>query len=275
MLGRGSWKITVTLIVYMVIVVSSCLTTDASLQPLKLEPSRCVFEGRPGEQMAGSIVVRNTGQDIATPQAVLSDWTLNEANRLVVLEAGSLDSSLAGWIKFNPRRFQIGPYDGQTVRFTVRSPHDANPGERRGMIAFEQVVPYDEEAIGAITRVQVTATIHVAVFPVERSVDVVGLYIQSYEDTSDSTLIVQLRGTGNGHFRGTGYFDIFTSDDETPLFSGDLEPVVVMPDVVTRFLGTIDYDLTPGHYRLAIEIIPEEVGGGPLQKIYTFEVPET
>ena len=48
-----------------------------------------------------------------------------------------------------------------------------------------------------------------------------------------------------------------------------------MPDVVTRFLGTIDYDLTPGHYRLAIEIIPEEVGGGPLQKIYTFEVPET
>ena len=34
MLGRGSWKITVTLIVYMVIVVSSCLTTDASLQPL-------------------------------------------------------------------------------------------------------------------------------------------------------------------------------------------------------------------------------------------------
>ncbi|MGI6082127.1 MAG: hypothetical protein ACOYEP_04565 [Limnochordia bacterium] len=271
MIGHGFRMIMVTLMV----AAATCITTSASLQPLKVEPSRFVFEGMPGEQITGSIVVRNTGQETATPQALLSDWSLDEVNRLVVLEAGSLNSSLEGWIKFNPRRFQMAPAGAQTVRFTIRIPHDAQPGERRGMIAFEQSAPYGEEAIGAITRVQVTATIYVAVLPVERSVDIVGLYIQPHEDSSNSTLVIQLKGTGNGHFRGTGRFRILPDEGEPPLFSGDLEPIIVMPDVVTRFLGNIEQELTPGRYRLAIEITPEEVGGVLLHRVYAFEVPES
>jgi hypothetical protein len=247
----------------------------AGYQPIKVEPSRFVFEGKPGEQITGSIVVRNTGQEPATPQALLSDWTLDEGNRLVVLEAGSLDSSLEGWIKFNPRRFQMQPNAAQTVRFTVKIPHDAQPGERRGMIAFEQIIPYDEGGVGATARVQVTSTIYVAVLPIERHIDIIGLHIQPNEDTQTSTLVLQVKGTGTGHYRGVGRFQILPDSDETPLASGDLEPLVVMPGVASRFGGSVEYVLEPGRYRLAVEIISEEAGSLPLHRIYAFEVPTT
>lgn len=241
----------------------------AGYQPLRVEPSRFIFEGKPGEQLTGSIVVTNRGTDVTTPKAILRDWTLDFDNRLVVVEGGTLDSTLSGWIKFNPRQFTVGPRETQIVRFTIKIPGDATPGERRGMITFEQTVPYTDQLAGATARVQVTSTIYVAVLPIERTCELVKSEIRFDDKPSLTTIAIDLSGTGNGHFRGTGVYEIFKDGEQDRFIRGAFEPLVVMPQVTTRFFGAWKGRLEPGKYKVVVTITSEEHQVPPL--VVTFE----
>lgn len=230
----------------------------AGYQPLKIEPSRFIFEGKPGEQLTGSITVINQGAEAATPKALLSDWTLDYSNKLVVQEGGSLASSLSGWIKFNPRQFTLQPKEGQTVRFTIRIPRDAAAGERRGMIAFEQTVPYEGQGAGATARVQVTSTIYVAVLPVKRTCELIKGEIGFDRKAGLTTVAVDLKGIGNAHFRGNAVFQIVKEGAKDPVAKGGFEPLVVMPNVTTRFFGAWKGKLEPGKYQVVVAVKSEE-----------------
>lgn len=258
----------------LVLIVFTCTCTvwAAGYQPLRIEPSLLTFTGKAGETFTGAITVTNKGTEAVDPKAVLSDWTLDAYNQLVVQDAGTLNSSFNGWIKFNPRQFHLLPGATQTVRFTIKIPQNAQPGEKRGMIAFEQIIPYDGDIAGTTARVQVTTTIYVSVLPVNRSIDITGLSIIPNKETNQSTLVMQIKGTGNASFCGTGSFTVLPERDDNALVSGTTEQLVVMPDVATAFAGRFDAVLAPGKYRLEVKITSTQAGAAPLERVYSFEV---
>ncbi len=246
----------------------------AGYQPLRIEPSHLVFEGKPGETITGSITVLNKGTESVTPKAILTDWTLDLYNKLVLVSSGASDSSLSGLIKFNPRQFTLKPQESQTVRFTVKIPRDASPGERRGMIAFEQLVAYKSK-VGATAKVQVTSTVYVAIKPAKRTVEFVQGQLKTIKGLKDdpnaaATMIaIALRGNGTAHFRGNATFQIAKDGEKKPVAEGAFEPLVVLPQVTTRFLGGWKGQLDPGKYLVTITIRSEEAGTPPM--VVSFE----
>lgn len=249
---------------------SASAAAAKGVQPLKVDPSRFIFETNPGGELTGSITVINKGTDPADLKAVLSDWTLDLSNRIVMAERGTQPSSLSGAIKFNPRSFTLKPGGRQIVRFTIKVPREAKPGELRGMIAFEQAVPQPGDLTGAAIKAQVTSTIYAAILPVERKCEAVRGEVVRDQDRPQTRLVLEVKGTGTAHFRGTGRFKVFQNGDQEPVAEGDFGIMVVLPEVTTRFTGAWQGSLPPGKYRAEVLFEPEQAGVSAIRQTLSF-----
>lgn len=92
--------VTLFLLSFLVLWGSTISATAEGYQPLRVEPSRFIFEAEPGKQVTGTLQVSNNGAEPATVRAILSDWTLGPNNELKSLEPNTLKSTLHNWIKF-------------------------------------------------------------------------------------------------------------------------------------------------------------------------------
>lgn len=246
-----------------------CSGSMAAVQPLRVNPSRVIYEEAPGAVITGSVTVTNTGVEDAVLEAALYDWELDADKQLVVRLSSSLPSSLEGWVKFNPRQFSLSPGKSQIVRYTIRVPGDA-VGEHRGMIAFEQTLPPDALATGAVAKVQVTTTVYVGVNPVIRQARPVGGVVETSDQAT--RVSITMESVGNAHYRGTASFTIVNNANEQVVAEGDLEPLVIMPGSTLNVYGETDTVLAPGSYTLELLILSDEPGVPPLLKVYEFTV---
>lgn len=267
--------VTLFLLSFLVLWGSTISATAEGYQPLRVEPSRFIFEAEPGKQVTGTLQVSNNGAEPATVRAILSDWTLGPNNELKSLEPNTLKSTLHNWIKFNPRQFTIAPGKTQTVRFSIKIPQGISQVEQRGLIGFEQTIPYQGELTGADIKVQVASTIYVSIPPIERKCMVVGSQLEISSSEGNSSFHLNLRGIGSAHFRGTGSFQIYIPGEKEPITSGSLGPLVVLPEVETRFSGDIDQILPPDTYHIVVEVLAEDNLTDPvIRQIYAYTVPK-
>lgn len=88
------------------------------------------------------IKVENPSNKAIRIRAYVESWDANEYGD-PSFTAELLDRSLAKFVKFNPREFELQPGENQIVRLTAKLP-EGEEGEYRGMIFFETVVPKEE-----------------------------------------------------------------------------------------------------------------------------------
>lgn len=257
------------------LVVMTASALAEGYQPLRVEPSRLTYELKSGDSINGTITVTNKGDREAVTVAVLSDWLIGREGQLEVLSPGSLSCSMSSWTKFNPKRFTIKPNTSQLVRFSIKVPQGCQPGERRGLLGFEQIIPYTEQGIGATAKIQVATTIYVSVGQVDRRYEVLGAGLTQSDTTEEPSVTLEVKGTGNGHFRGIGSFDVYRvldSDKVEHVEEGKLALIIALPETSCRVYGKLKKKLDKGVYRIVFKILDESGVTQPTLVAYEFNV---
>ncbi len=218
----------------------------------RVEPSKFLFTLKPGERITEAIKVTNTQATAAEYTAVIYDWTLDDEDHLVTFPTGERADTLAGLIKFNPRRFKLEPGQSQYVRFTLTAPKDGDWLERRGIIFFEEIRPPEANAVGSTVVIQVGATVYLSFTETVNSFRAYGLKIETGEE-GPPVLLLDLANEGQGHIRYQVTYRI-TGEDGRLFAEFTSEEQLILPS--SRRVVNFPFATTPpaGNYRLAANI---------------------
>lgn len=222
---------------------------------LRIEPVKLILTAKPGAKTGGAIRVTNPTSFPVRPTAVLYDFDIDEQGRFSSKNPGSTPSTLAQWIKFNPRQFTLDPQSQQLVRFSTSVPRGAAPGERRAVIFFEQRTDAPQTTGATITS-QVGVVVYVAVEPVRRTFEVTG--VAAMRDTLGAIQVnVVAAATGNAHCRPKGFFKLYDSAGRQ-VDGNDFPEGVVLPGNKLKMQSHGKTpSLKPGKYRLYVEVAAE------------------
>lgn len=223
---------------------------------LQVEPARFVLQVQPGGRAGGAIQVTDLGTSPVAPIATIYDWDIDAEGRFLSQPAGSRPDSLAGWLRFNPRQFSLVPQGRQVVRFSVSPPRDASPGERRGVIFFEQRA---SKTGGANLVTQLGVVIYVAVEPVRRTFGV-SLDDVRLDPMGQVEVAVTVRATGNAHCRPEGTFELYDNSGKQ-VCAGRFPQQVALPGREVRLVGKSEAAglKKSAKYRVHVRVISERV----------------
>ncbi|HHT48710.1 MAG TPA: hypothetical protein GXZ98_05390 [Firmicutes bacterium] len=218
----------------------------------RVEPSKFLFTLEPGERITDAIKVTNTQATAAEYTAVIYDWTLDDEGRLVTSPAGKRADTLAGLIKFNPRRFKLEPGQSQYVRFTLTAPKDGDWLERRGIIFFEESRPPEVNAVGSTVVIQVGATVYLSFTETVNSFRAYGLKIQTGAE-GPPALLLDLANEGQAHIRYQVTYRI-TGENGGLLEENACGEQLILP--VSRRLVSFPFTntLPTGDYQIEVKI---------------------
>ena len=143
------------------IIIIICLFLSTSvLATIRVEPSRYIIYMQEGARVTETINVSNNTDQVLDLVANFYDWNMDDKYELQTHELGTLNSSLKGFFRFNPRKFQLKPGETQVVRFTINIPDSEEKKERRGIIFIEHESDFEEEGIGAKIVTKIGTTVY-------------------------------------------------------------------------------------------------------------------
>ena len=257
---------------------------DAQMATIGISPLRIemALGSRP---VAEAIQIMNLGSAPIDLSVSVSNWILDEANQVQVIEP--TEQSLDQWIVISPLRLTLAPGRLQTVRFTVRPKVKPEPGEHRAMVFFEEV-PEAEPRPGQ-TRVvgRVGVAVYANVGEVTRRAVLNCLEVVTVGRTTAAVFDISSEGTA--HARMSGRYlvwpvDRFQSAAATavpPPIGGpsvvpdgaveaaELPPTPVLPGFRRRIVMRLAQSLEAGSYVLEID---GRLGEQPLRLAYPFAV---
>lgn len=244
---RGLPGLTVIILVFCFLLLSG-ITFGATL----VEPSRFIFTLKPGDRITEAIKVTNTQETESEFVAVIYDWTLDDMDRLVTLEAGSRRDSLKDLIKFNPRRFKLAPGKSQYVRFTINAPKEGDWTERKGIIFFEQESPPSDEEIGTTVVTQVGTTIYLSF---TQTINAFRYFGGKVEESAEGALfaLVDLANEGQGHIRYKIGYKMITEGGAL-IHEDSLAEQIILPGARRLLSFPITSQVAAGKYHLLLEI---------------------
>lgn len=220
---------------------------------LQVKPSRFILQIKPGQQDGGAIVVSNPSRDVLKCVAIVKDWDLNATGNLTTALAGTMNTSIGSWLKFNPRQFSIQPNGHQVVRFSILVPKNAKPGERRGIIFFSPSIGNT----GMSVKTEVGVTVYVAVEPVTRTFELT-LGKTTLNEQKNAEICYTVNATGNAHCRLSGKYRLSDRNGKV-VEERNLGEQVVLPAKKVDCAITGTQELASGQYRLYLEIVCEGV----------------
>src|SRR6056297_2478873 len=97
------------LIIILILLLSLTFFNQSINATTRVEPSRIIINSKLDTRNTGIINVINTGEKQILLQAYLYDWNLKNNEGLKTYKPGTLDTSLEGLIKFNPKSFILDP----------------------------------------------------------------------------------------------------------------------------------------------------------------------
>lgn len=218
-----------------------------------VSPARHTLTAAPKGTSTGSIVVSNRSPFDVNVMVVIRDWDLNDSGILIPRAPGSLASSCASWIKFNPRTFKIAAEGRQVVRYSVSPPAGTAPGERRGVVLFEQRSK-DPSRSGASLVTQVGSVLYVAVEPVHRQLQISGITAEVGTDNR-FRLKIDMAALGDGHCRPTGRYTVWANSGKTRIEEGLIPEALILPGQPRHVEVPGRAVLTPGRYRVTVELV--------------------
>lgn len=233
-----------TVILWMANIIQASTTVD---------PSRFLFVAKPGSRVTGTIKVTNPGNHTAEVSATIYDWTLNEADRMITSEVGTLKESLKGLIKFNPQNFKIPPGDSQIVRFTITAPKEGELFERRGIVFFEEKsMIQNPEGMGANLITQVGSTIYLALEGMRMAFNLKDAKVEKGVDGKYQGVLA-IVNQGAGHVRYRISYKLI-NEKKALIHESQLTERVILPQFERRVIFPLPEKLAPGKYNLLLKL---------------------
>lgn len=224
---------------------------------LQVEPARFVLQVDPGGRSGGAVQVVNLNNIPMALAARVGDWDLSDSGRFIGLAPGTTSASMADWIRFNPREFVVPPRSRQTVRFSVSVPRGVSPGERRGVIFFEQ--KSSPQGSGAVLISQIGVVVYADVKPIRRNFSVaVDRIMLGPKGQSDVRILV--KAEGNAHCRVRGLFRLYDGAGKQT-DEGQFAQKVILPgrEMVLQSQGTRSGLVRESGRRLHVELTVDGV----------------
>jgi P pilus assembly chaperone PapD len=225
--------------------------TAATSASTMVDPSRFIYTVKPGERTTGTIKVTNPGKTVAQVNAVIYDWTLNDADKMITTPAGTRKDSLKGCIKFNPRNFKLEPGASQIVRFTLIAPAGGGYLERRGVVYFEEHINHDPKQPGANIVTQVGSTIYLGLQGMKMSFNVDNITVKK-EKNKKQQAVLAVTNSGEGHIRYQISYKI-VNEKGVLVKQEQLTEQVILPQFKRKVSFNLP-NLEPGKYNLLCSI---------------------
>lgn len=240
------------LIIISLILLLNLLISTSIFASVRVEPSRIILNALERERSTGTIEVVNNGEEEIELTTVLYDWSLDERDSVVVFEAGETEYTLAGLIKFNPRKFTLAPGQKQIVRFTVSSPESENPRERRGIVFVEHETELIDEATGSRVKTQIGTTLYYIPVGVKYNFKFTGLRVFNSPEPMPQGISLRINNAGDGHMRYYTSYKIINSNNEL-VMEDKLNQLLILPKNERYFSFYLKDRLEPGNYKFMLE----------------------
>ena len=266
------------------LVVSSILLASwAGLGSMAVAPLSLRLPIAPGEQGAGTFLVRNTGTDPIVVHISLHDWWRTPEGKFQILPAGSLERSCAPWLVYSATTLELAPGEEAQVSVQVTVPEEVGGDHWALLLVAEEPQPVEEqqaeEGLTSTTRVVVTYAVKILQQdPVNSSP---AAEIRGIELVSQDPLVLQVRyaNTGNCHITGQGTVELRDIFGET-VRSYTVTPFPLLPgeERVVTIEDTTGEPLPEGlYYAIALFDFGGEYlvqGGAPIQITSTASTPQ-
>ncbi|MBD2387970.1 fimbrial biogenesis chaperone [Cylindrospermum sp. FACHB-282] len=262
-------------------------TTPATAMDIGVTPSRFEMEINANKTRSQAIRVLNLSSKSVVLKVSVSDWVLNEDNKLQLV--APTEQSLSQWIIFTPSKFTIPARSAQTIRFSIRPKVKPRLGEHRALLYLEEVNPDNQQSKG----VKVSGRLGVAIYGYVGDIKRVGVLNSVTVDTKPNSLkaIFDISSQGNAYVRLIGQYAIWLAAKypgvqatkrvanlgkpeaklpEAVLDAGLLPSLPILPNNQRKLQLPITKTLPPGNYVLDIN---GTLGGVVIKKGIPFTVP--
>ena len=266
------------------LVVSSILLASwAGLGSMAVAPLSLRLPIAPGEQGAGTFLVRNTGTDPIVVHISLHDWWRTPEGKFQILPAGSLERSCAPWLVYSATTLELAPGEEAQVSVQVTVPKEVEGDHWALLLVAEEPQPVEEqqaeEGLTSTTRVVVTYAVKILQQDPENgapAAEIRGIELVSQDPL---TLQVHYANTGNCHITGQGTVELRDIFGET-VRSYTVTPFPLLPgeERVVTIEDTTGEPLPEGlYYAIALFDFGGEYlvqGGAPIQITSTASTPQ-
>ncbi|MGM0438395.1 MAG: hypothetical protein ACQEQD_08990 [Bacillota bacterium] len=230
-----------------IIVIISIFLSVAASATIKVEPSRYIIYMKEGARVTETINVTNNTDQTLDLVAKFYDWDMNDDYELQTHELGSLDSSLNGFFRFNPRKFKLNPGQTQIVRFTIQIPETKESKERRGIIFIEHESD-PGEGMGAKIITKIGTTVYAIPENTGFNFNVLdSKIIQNEKGDIFGAFLTQ--NVGNRHMRFEIKYTIVDNKGKE-IEKNSVEEKVLLPNMKRGVIFPIETKLESGEYQI-------------------------
>ncbi len=167
------------------------------------------------------------------------------------------EHSLAQWIRFNPKEFDLGPKKRQVVRFVILAPGKLKPGEYWAGMEVEPLkttVGTGKDAVGREFQIEVISTILVPIFGTVGKTSARGLIRQVNFASHSRGPVLQstVANMGTSRLVATGKYTIKDSGGKV-ITTGHTGKAYILAGTERRFSSFIRTKLEEGEYTVAVQ----------------------
>ena len=224
---------------------------------LGINPGRAEIEMKAGQEKTISFEIEAPPSDIAMRGRLTltpADWHIDEESGVNYSDAGTQPDSAARWIVFSPAAVNISSGQKQTVRVTVRLPHDVRPGDYRTAIFIQErppATPPGREEHLVYVRFRYVFFLYVVVPPVSIQAELTDVALQV--QPRGTHLVCMLKNTGSRHVRPYITWSIRGEDRQVISSMKQYEATVLLPFSAINERFPIG-DLPPGRYEITAQV---------------------
>jgi len=167
------------------------------------------------------------------------------------------EHSLAQWIRFNPKEFELRPKSRQVVRFVILAPGGLKPGEYWAGMEVEPLkttVGAGKDAAGRQFQIEVVSTILVPIFGTVGKTSARGLIRQVNFASHPRGPVLQsvVANMGSSRLVATGKYTIRDSSGKL-VAEGHTGKAYILAGTERRFSSFIRTPLEEGQYTVAVQ----------------------
>lgn len=214
---------------------------------VQAEPIRSTIDARAGEPVARDVAITNLGETPVVVRVRWSDWTIDAVGEMALLPPGTLPTSLAAGVSFEPRTFSLAAGETGRIHVVLTLPADG-PATGWGVLLSEvrpaaPVTP----ARGPRAIAELGSTFYLTRVPAARlSPELIGLDLTPIG--ADSLAVrARVRNAGERHLYVTGEVSLADSAGAA-VRAGTLPTGVVLPGRIREFTWMCDARLPLGAY---------------------------
>ncbi len=183
---------------------------------------------KPGESFNGQILVSNASQDFVRLKVDSVDGLTGQTSGTVYANRTDPREETSRWIRPKKKALRLDGNSSRTLRFRLRVPDDARPGDHVGAVALQRILNPKKEgnfAVRQVLRVAVAIQIRVE-GPAEPKLELGALSLKALGGTQIPSVGIQLRNTGQLLCRPSLTVSLAQGDTELGSVSKQLDTIL-------------------------------------------------